>query len=101
MFEKWGLTRAQIAGGHVTLEPPDQQAKSLSARAFEIRVAAEHQLGVVARCGQQIGMDREVRELKGREAALTRTKHLAGSAQAKILFRDQEPVLGASHHIKP
>src|ERR1700756_5087208 len=72
----------------------------MAALAFEVRVALEHEPSIVMCDSDQLFMGREIGKPQARQPALPCPQHLAGTAQAQILFGDAKPVLGLAQDLE-
>jgi uncharacterized membrane protein len=80
-----GLPGGKEPDGLVALEEIEQQPQRLAARAREVRVAGEDQLGVVARRGDEVAVGGDVGEAERRHAGLAGAEQFARAAQAQGL----------------
>ena len=97
-----------MAGGSVgprTLSPPVEQGLQHLHRPAairdQVRVAIQQHPRVVGRRQHQRPMPDRIGEAIGGKAALFQAQRIAAAAQAEILFRDDEAVLGAAQGFQP
>lgn len=86
------LPRAQKADRLVAFEKIEQDAERMTALIGEVWIAAQYQLGVVARDRQEARMFRKICESKTRQSRLPGPENLAFSTKAQIFFRNTESV---------
>src|SRR5262249_31213232 len=96
-----GSAGAQVLDRLVAAEEVEQHPQRPAALAFEVRVALEHEAGVVMGDRDQLLMGGEIGKPQARQPALPRPQYLARTAQAQILLGDAKPVLGLAQDLEP
>src|SRR5690349_12417615 len=88
---RW-LARTQERDRLVPLVEIKQAAQGLAARAVELRIVLHDSQRLVARLGNQLGMDLRARDAIAGQSALPDPEHVAFAAQLQIFLSDPKSI---------